>query len=110
MKIVIDKESIIKAFTIAFYAVTGGDYSDVKDAVKEVLEKIGYEPYEEKQKGKWIGETDEHLKGMYRCSVCGRRVEDLTDDVKIHIGWEDCTVADIYPFCHCGADMRKEEV
>lgn len=59
-------------------------------------------------KGKWIEETDEHLKGMYRCSVCGRRVEDLTDDVKIHVGWGDCTVADIYPYCHCGADMRGD--
>lgn len=66
-------------------------------------------PYKERPKGKWIEETDEHLKGMYRCSVCGRRVEDLTDDVKIHVGWGDCTVADIYPYCHCGADMRGDE-
>lgn len=57
-------------------------------------------------KGKWIKEDDEHLKGWYRCSVCGRRVEDLTDDVVIHAGCEDYTIADIYPYCHCGADMR----
>jgi DNA-directed RNA polymerase subunit RPC12/RpoP len=108
MKIVIDKEAIIKAFTIALYAVTGGDYSDVKDAVKEVLEKIGYEPYEEKQKGKWIEETDEHLKGMYRCSKCGRRVDGSVLDDLIEVD-EDYTIADIYPYCHCGADMGKGE-
>ena len=59
----------------------------------------------ESPRGEWIKEKS--LEGMFRCSVCGRRVEDLTDDLRIHAGLEDSTIADIYPFCHCGADMRK---
>jgi hypothetical protein len=86
---------------------------DTEEAKQQLLSafrnaKLNILVEEDRPHGKWIEETDEHLKGMYRCSVCGRRVEDLTDDVKIHAGWEDCTVADIYPFCHCGADMREE--
>ena len=72
----------------------------VDQAKAEVLASI------ERPQGKWIKEDDEHLKGWYRCSECGRRVEDLTDDVVIHAGCEDYTIADIYPYCHCGADMR----
>ena len=106
MKIVIDKESIIKAFTIAFYAVTGGDYSDVKDAVKEVLEKIGYEPYEERPQGKWIDTNEAYIvnedgkripnSGISECSVCKQRVSPLFMGAR--------------NFCpNCGADMRGEE-
>ena len=64
---------------------------------------------EERPTGEWIKEESKSLEGMYRCSVCGRRVEDLTDDLRIHAGLEDSTIADIYPFCHCGADMRGEK-
>ena len=63
----------------------------------------------ERPQGEWIKEDDEKLEGWYRCSKCGRRVEDLTDDVVIHAGCEDYTIADIYPYCHCGADMRGTE-
>ena len=78
------------------------------DMTKEYLK--GYNDCKEmteRPQGEWIKEDDEHLKGWYRCSKCGRRVEDLTDDVIIHAGCEDYTIADIYPYCHCGADMRK---
>ena len=61
----------------------------------------------ERPQGEWIKEKTKSLEGMYRCSVCGRRVEDLSDDVRIHAGCENYTISDIYPFCHCGADMRK---
>jgi len=71
---------------------------------KTVCEQRLYCPA--RPQGEWIKEDDEHLKGWYRCSECGRRVEDLTDDVVIHAGCEDYTIADIYPYCHCGADMR----
>jgi DNA-directed RNA polymerase subunit RPC12/RpoP len=55
--------------------------------------------------GHWIKEDEQNLCGLYRCSECGRRVEDLTDDIKIHAGCEDYTIADIYPYCHCGSKM-----
>ena len=64
---------------------------------------------EEQTVGKWIKEESKSLEGMYRCSECGRRVEDLTDDLRIHAGLEDSTIADIYPFCHCGAKMKGAE-
>ena len=57
MKIVIDKESIINVFTITFYATLGGDYNAVKDVVKELLEKIDYEPYEERPQGELANEV-----------------------------------------------------
>lgn len=33
---------------------------------------------------------------IYECSVCGRRIWTFSKDLTI-----------FYPFCHCGADMRK---
>lgn len=33
---------------------------------------------------------------IYECSVCGRRIWTFCEDL-----------TDFYPFCHCGADMRK---
>lgn len=44
MQIVIDKESLITLFTVGFYAICGGDYSDVKNTVIEMLDKVGYTP------------------------------------------------------------------
>ena len=66
MKIVIDKESIIKVFASAFYVVSGEDYNDVKDTVEELLEKIYYEPHEDRPHGSWIDGGDYKI-----CSVCG---------------------------------------
>lgn len=76
---------------------------------EETALDLAIKALEERPQGKWIKEDDEHLKGWYRCSECGRRVEDLTDDIVIHAGCEDYTVADIYPYCHCGADMRGKK-
>ena len=53
--------------------------------------------------GKWIEEKyqdyDDEYYWMYRCSECGRTVAhnyaNITDVIKV------------YPFCHCGADMRE---
>lgn len=72
--------------------------------IKVAIDKVP--TVEERPQGVWIKEDDEHLEGWYRCSECGRRVEDLTDDVVIHAGCEDYTIADIYPYCHCGAKMK----
>lgn len=46
MKIVIDKESIENVFAIAFYSIVGGDYTNVKETIKEILDKIDYTPYD----------------------------------------------------------------
>lgn len=51
-------------------------------------------PYEERPKGEWklisMG-----LEYKYQCSLCGRTISTTP-----------MFLAD-YPFCHCGADMRK---
>lgn len=44
MQIVIDKEALIRLFTVTFYAICGGDYRDVKNTVIELLDKVGYTP------------------------------------------------------------------
>lgn len=104
MKIVIDKESIIKTFGIVLYALSGGesgeDYINTKEAVDELLEKIGYEPYEDRPQGEWIpiepdcrGYTEE-----FECSNCNNRVK-----------YSYCMKESEYPICpYCGADMIKE--
>ena len=37
---------------------------------------------------------------MFICSICGRKIE---------VGYYDVMPEIYYPFCHCGADMRKGE-
>ncbi len=87
-------------------------YPECDSTAKEVIFGTGvgndnicacacYEPavQPEQKKGKWI-EYDPGIKiTSYKCSECGRVVRDDT-------GYN---VAEDYPFCHCGADMRNEE-
>ena len=47
----------------------------------------------ERPKGKWII-VDDCEQFIAKCSVCGRI--------------EDSRMVKDYPFCHCGADMRKD--
>ncbi len=54
---------------------------------------------EERRKGKWVAKAIGSRTTWYVCSECGRSVVDDT-------GYD---IAEAYPFCHCGADMRKEE-
>ena len=53
---------------------------------------------EERKKGKWI-QFPNHM--AYKCSECGRVIQ--TADGQRNVSKH-------YPFCHCGADMRKEEM
>lgn len=69
---------------------------------EKVNELSGYEkiiangiPYEEKQ-GKWILQYRSCGDAYYACSICNRTIE-----VENGQSLKD------YPFCHCGADMRK---
>lgn len=61
---------------------------------------------EERKVGKWIKETDKSLLGWYKCSICGRRVDEVDDYLALD---EDNEVSDIYPYCHCGAKMEGKE-
>ena len=57
-------------------------------------------PYEERPQGKWIKVTKAGTVPVeYICSLCRRKIYD---------NYELTTPIDeFYPFCHCGADMRK---
>lgn len=48
--------------------------------------------------GEWI--PTGQYSHSYKCSVCGRTLFNITDGAK--------NVSKHYPFCHCGAEMRKE--
>lgn len=51
---------------------------------------------QDRPQGEWIKEDNGKTTDIYRCSICGRSIM-------------LCKNADLskYPFCHCGADMRK---
>ena len=67
----------------------------------ELQRAIGYadgysKGREERPQGEWMKEPNGKTTDIYRCSVCKRSIM-------------LCKGADLtnYPFCHCGADMRK---
>ena len=68
----------------------------IDDAVRTIRNLPSAQP---KVKSKWKKETK--FEGYYRCPVCGRRVDDVTE-----YGLEE---SDVFPFCHCGADMRGDD-
>ena len=51
-------------------------------------------------RGKWQRITQGRIGEIYRCSKCGRTIEEQGSESLIPIR---------YPFCHCGADMREVE-
>ena len=53
----------------------------------------------ELKKGRWIKKTiKKKIENDYSCSECGRHVSVMRGyDVRL-----------VYPFCHCGADMRED--
>ena len=53
----------------------------------------------EPKRGEWIKITKVAMVHQFMCSQCGRIVEDVEGGALIALR---------YPFCHCGADMRKE--
>ena len=54
----------------------------------------------ERIKGHWVEIASSNH--TYKCSVCGRLLVNITDGKN--------NVAKNYPYCHCGADMRCEEM
>lgn len=58
-------------------------------------------PYKERPQGKWIKITNDGIMPIeYMCNVCGRTVKSY---------YEEYIIAEYFPFCHCGADMRGTE-
>ena len=77
------------------------DTEKLKELTDDIVERIKSGEIvlqDERPKGEWI-ETQRGIHVTdYKCSCCGRTVRDDT-------GYN---VANDYPFCHCGADMREE--
>ena len=66
----------------------------------DILDLIDNAPtVEARPKGEWIFAYDDKADNsfVYKCSECGREVSVYSSDALIPV----------YPFCHCGADMRK---
>ena len=52
----------------------------------------------QRKKGKWInGTIKKKIEYDYSCSECGRHIS-VTRGYDVRL---------VYPFCHCGADMRE---
>lgn len=80
------------------------DLSGIQKGIEGILQQAWergrkYGQNEERPQGEWEHIPDDTNKQriVYKCSVCGRII-----DVYYR---EDLAYA--YPFCHCGADMRK---
>jgi len=56
----------------------------------------------ERPKGEWIMQLHTLEGEFYTCSICGR-------PIRVSSYVEDNETLKDYPFCHCGADMRKGE-
>lgn len=91
--------SDLKELVVAWekYPVMVKQIKGVETAIKYVELIPSVTP--KRKKGKWIEEQRGIKVTQYKCSECGRTViDDTTYDV-----------AEDYPFCHCGADMRQRE-
>lgn len=69
-----------------------GSYAPAVDKAIEALK-------EERPQGVWKFVFDDKVNNefIYKCSECGREVSVYSSNALIRV----------YPFCHCGADMRK---
>ncbi len=83
--------------------MTGEEWNNARliyETIDKVIKGIESQPTikPERKKGKWINKTiQKRMEYDYSCSECGRHVSVMRGyDVRI-----------VYPFCHCGADMRK---
>lgn len=73
---------------------------NVEGTIHDELEMVVLEALQERPKGRWIEVPDKIWSHEFKCSCCGRSVYTM-------IGEKG--VANWYPYCHCGADMRGEE-
>lgn len=68
--------------------------------IAELLRELQDRRKESKRvKGRWI-EMLSYKNHTYKCSECGRLLVNITDGRN--------NVSKHYPYCHCGADMKRE--
>ena len=59
---------------------------------------MAIEALQERPKGRWIRHP--HNPWTYECSCCERKISMVMSHEKVN---------ELYPYCHCGADMREGE-
>ena len=93
----IEREAAIDAVLDVFYDTTDIDLSGEKfEAAILNIQAADVEPV---KRGSWIKESD----GGTRCSVCNKRVRDVTG------GWDEPVDLSDMPYCpKCGARMDEE--
>ena len=104
----IEKDAAIAALTEFCYEQTVSKYLSVDDCLVargaieraiKVLESLPAADVEPVKRGSWIKESD----GGTRCSVCNKRVRDVTG------GWDEPVDLSDMPYCpKCGARMDEE--
>ena len=57
------------------------------------------------KKGHWLKQKISNCHAILMCSECGRLIEPTFDFGLFSMD----TTREVYPFCHCGADMREDE-
>ena len=83
----------LEAYEMAIEALELEDDNYTK--LKSVL---NYIDFYQRPSGEWSKCETNHLDfDVYVCSICGREIRVLKNTQKLKN----------YPFCHCGADMRK---
>lgn len=87
--------------------ISEGSYNTIKECYErgELLTTICMQiatgtPYEERPQGEWVKVYSDLDYEEYQCSICGRVVI-------IYKNVDKKELLERYPFCHCGADMRK---
>jgi predicted RNA-binding Zn-ribbon protein involved in translation (DUF1610 family) len=93
----IDADALIEFIDNRYHITWEDGYEGgIKDACVDIIKEINKMPTIKRKTGKWI-QFPNHM--AYKCSECGRVIQ-TTDGQR--------NVSKHYPFCHCGADMRKD--
>ena len=92
----VSRRAVIKSVTQEYNRRRTGDGLKLAWIEKAINETPAAQP--EIKTGRWILLEEGIEVSLYGCSVCGRSVRDDT-------GYD---VYKDYPFCHCGAKMRKD--
>lgn len=106
MKIVIEKESIITVFAVSLYAITGGDYEDIKETVTELVEKMSYTPLPRRH-GR-LGDLDALEKEMVNGIKAGNFEEGYETFTNIN-NVDDCVKCVKYADAIIEADKEGEQ-
>lgn len=74
---------------------------DCNKKMEEIRQAYDKMKVMKRPQGAWIKITNDGIMPIeYMCNICGRTVKSY---------YEEYLIEKVYPFCHCGADMRGTE-